>query len=1228
MKKVFTLLCLMVVLVGYGRTVTPEEAAEAASEILGMPRKAVAFRTPKLGTKSDAKPYYVVERPDAGGYVYVSGDDRLPKIIGYVPEGSFVAENIPLQLQAILDRIETSEIEADRPQHPSWKKKLAVETAGEVLWETAQWGQAAPYNAECPIVDGQRAVTGCVATAMAIVMKHNKWPEGYNWDAMPMSGVTEANAGDIPAVMAAAGKAVFMEYGPFESGSEMNWTGHKLQEVFHYSPECQFITSTNFTQEQWHDMLRKNLTDGHPVIYNGIGSGGNHAFIIDGYNDDFYHVNWGWDGGSNGYFALDALNTGTMDFSDAAGMVINIEPDRSGEVYSRAFVDYGYFWATKGYAEYMNLSVENVVKDQPFYLFHEMITLPVAFKGHVGVGLVGADNKIKEVLKKTFFDYSDLDLSLQGNFPAVGPSLAFEQMVVTTDIKPDDRLQLITMESDDADFKLVLGTMEAPSYVGVANNTPRTSDITFNIAEGLHVVFNPYTQAEMTLPEGKSVVKCFNGADVFMTVNSDDNLSDNSTIILTSKGPHLYGDETKIGNDIYYNWRIIGNYEVDVKRIELTEENITIQTAGTLSQLLPTDKAQCISKMTISGKMNALDFWYIRDNCPCLKELDLSDVTVEAVEASDSRFMDTVLPVQPANAIPEWALTQLVNLRDLTLPKSIEAIESNSLMSLNLKGIVIPAGVKSIGLNVFFSNSMLEAVCMLNPEPVVIKDCIFTSTLCPAEGTLYVPEGSVAKYKETPVWQDFKVIEVGSVSSFKESEITVDGLKYSCSAVKATVIGYDENPENVIIPDVVKFGDNQVPVTGIAEAAFRGCTSMKSIKMTDNIILMGDFAFDDCYNLEKVELSKSLSKIAFAAFTNCSSLKECALHSGIKVLGTSSFYGTGFDTFTIPAWVAPENNASPFGNNQYLSAFTVEEGNEYFEAREGVLYRKLNEGVALEILPASFEGTFQFPDDCASTMNSAITSVQGLTEIIFNANQSVIESGAVVGCDNLEHVTLPNSAFISPNAIEYCIALKSVTIPGKQKLSDNVFNNCPAEYVYLTSEENVGHLSQIFDRTDGLTAVTPSLVPNFECDTDTKVLVPGATSSNYKNAVELWKYEFFEDIDAFSIEPTLEDVSISRVLINGTEVASTSTHYDFDASKPLTVEVHFTVHNRQPMVTSYHSEFNAAMPRTKNSGIIALPGSESRKRLYNIMGIPADDSATGVLIETDTTGNSRKIFIR
>ena len=236
---------------------------------------------------------------------------------------------------------------------------------------TTTWDQSPYYNNMCPTNSDGRAVVGCVATAMAQVMKywnsptsgtgsHSYYCSGfgtlsanfgnttYDWSNMPnalsaSSSSTQINA--VATLMYHCGVAVEMEYGVNGSGAYTPeyYTGcpsaeHALKTYFGYSTSLSSYFRDNYNLSTWTSALATELNAGRPVIYSGSDTSGGHCFVCDGYqlNGSSYqfHFNWGWSGYCDGYYAIDALNpsaggTGgnsTYTFNLNQTMIIGIQP--------------------------------------------------------------------------------------------------------------------------------------------------------------------------------------------------------------------------------------------------------------------------------------------------------------------------------------------------------------------------------------------------------------------------------------------------------------------------------------------------------------------------------------------------------------------------------------------------------------------------------------------------------------------------------------------------------------------------------------------------------------------------------------------------------------------------------------------------------------------------------------------------------------------------------------
>ncbi|MDE6791841.1 MAG: C10 family peptidase, partial [Muribaculaceae bacterium] len=1197
------------------------------------------------------QPYYAFNAADDNGFVIISGDDRFSKVLGYSDRGSFDRSKMPPQLKAMLDNFakNTAKPSNFSSTHPSWNATFTTRAEEEVLLETAEWGQDAPFNAETPMFGDEHAPTGCVATAMAIVMKYHNWPDTYNWDAMPMK--IEYDEENPPApnpelarLMKDAGEAVYMAYGPTESGANMNWVGHKMQQVFKYSPDCQFITKQNFSNERWLELLKGNIDSGNPVIYQGTNNNytQNHAFVLDGYNSTGYHVNWGWDGWFNGYYSLDALTPNEVqDYSCNNGMVLHIIPDKTGNIYSTVVMDKGYFYGISDLDAIMNISVENVVKGEPFHLANTTLSFIGNFSGDLGVALVSKDNKIKEVLATNYWRIED-----DPKFHFEGHSQFFTNLKVTVDIEPTDKIQFVTRELNDNEYRLVLGTLEWPSSVSVVNYVPKVATVNLTVDEGLN--FNYYTPQDGTinLPAGShTLTNILQGTPLALRCYVENPEKDKQAVI-SINGPQIYGDtKAATKNDWSCTLMIHGDYDISLLMKELTAKKIELASAGSLKDKLTAEEALSIKDLTVTGKMNALDLWYIRDNCPSIESLDIKDVVIEAVEATDKRFSQFNRNSEnPANTIPEWALTELGNLEVLHLPKGITAISDYALSAMNLYSLNIPEGVKSIGLNALFANPNLKGVGLLNPEPVSIHDCVFTSTLCPDRGVLYVPVGSEASFKEAPVWQDFATIIEGELPAIAKYYVTENGIKYECLLNEATVIGYEGEPKEVIIPEFISKDGQTAKVTSVRERAFEKCP-MEKLVMPNSINLLGNYAFVFCHNLKSVKLSENFTTLFLGAFYGCESLTDINLEH-VKELEPSSLTYTGLEKISLnKAVVCNDWGNSPFGANKNLNEFIVDEENPCFKAIDGILYRKDNSGLALECLPGRKSGTINLPETCVSIFRDAIRDAS-VSNLVINKECDLIKEYATQWCNNLNSITLPPKASILPYAFQALENLETVTFTGNLKNREKIFRSCDKlSNILIEAPGEVVELDGIFDEPkESVNILTSSTSKNFVYSDPCVVFVPGQCADGYKTKAdgnvevrEMWRYNINRKENIFEIVPEMEGLTIDKVTINGKVVNHQADIYPLDGAATQDIKVDFTLFGHQKMTTHYTSEFNETVKDAPVTGVQGVIGSfVSTADVYTIDGLQVLKNASREEISRLANGvyiiregnRSRKVVIK
>ena len=341
-----------------GRSVSPDHAQLTYVERIPSQQGASGFQTAPVNA------FYVF---DFGGqFVMISADTRVLPILAYSTETGFSGDNVPENLGRFLDQY-TQQI-AYAIQHLSdaeceenvnvWNQWLSNEvpmmatTASVNPLVQTSWNQSYPYNTQCPedpSGSGGHVVTGCVATAMAQIIRYWQYPtQGlgshsysgdygvqsvdfsaatYDYSLMPLSlnsSSPAAQINEVAKLMYHCGVSVDMIYGTNGSGASTHNAANALNTYFGYSGVIEKQRSS-YTEENWIALLKGELNSMRPILYSGSGTIG-HAFVCDGYdNSNNFHFNWGWDGYYDGYFTLSSLTPGGNNFSINQAAVVGID---------------------------------------------------------------------------------------------------------------------------------------------------------------------------------------------------------------------------------------------------------------------------------------------------------------------------------------------------------------------------------------------------------------------------------------------------------------------------------------------------------------------------------------------------------------------------------------------------------------------------------------------------------------------------------------------------------------------------------------------------------------------------------------------------------------------------------------------------------------------------------------------------------------------------------------
>ncbi len=274
--------------------------------------------------------YYIFNNEKESGFVIVSGDDAVDALIGYSDTGAIDPQNMPPAMIELLEAV-GQKISLVR-QGKTTVRRASRRAAAITPMLTTSWGQRWPYNRMAPeYEEGQYCAAGCLAVAMAQLLKY--WAPTSETKAIPGYQTEELglvleelpprtfnyalmrdvygmfdwddSAREVAALIRYCGQAAQMDY-DINSGAETS--GSYLADYFGFQQS--YTDKVYYTHMiDWEGLLYEELEAGRPMLYSGKKiNGSGHVFVVDGYQDGYFHINWGWDGSSNGFFDISYAN--------------------------------------------------------------------------------------------------------------------------------------------------------------------------------------------------------------------------------------------------------------------------------------------------------------------------------------------------------------------------------------------------------------------------------------------------------------------------------------------------------------------------------------------------------------------------------------------------------------------------------------------------------------------------------------------------------------------------------------------------------------------------------------------------------------------------------------------------------------------------------------------------------------------------------------------------------
>lgn len=1055
-KSTVLLIALLTSLTMFAGEVTEAEALLKAQQF--MKGKQFKQRSQRRALSTTNNAYYVFNAENKDGFVIVAGDDRMPEILGYSEHGNFDLSKAPDNVKWLFSYYaDVAKALKDAPASANGASRRSANLTELIPLMKTEWNQAGIYQEHCPEIGGNKALTGCVATAMAQVINFFQWPlnsvrepVGYTsnkdnkakpqikLETLPARKFNWFNMSDddIAWLMRYCGQSVLMNYNLDESTSFASSIPGALISVFNFSKGVDLVNRNEFTDEEWEQALYKEIESGRPVIYSGYKNQTGHTFVLHGYKDGKFLINWGWGGDLDGYFALTALTPGSMDFTEDQNAVVGIQPASNNDISYEEKTEIGF----------RELHLEepgqlaSLIKDEERYLISRL-KITGEMDGS-DIDVIREMSEFKFDLGRPLGRLSKLDLSeahiVGGTIYHVydGPYTTDENVLGNSMFDHCSTLTEIILPKTTLEIKSYalsltnLTSIKIPKDVNfIVGSAFASTPIESIQVDEENKTFYSQNNAIYERATGKLIKGC-KASGIPEGVEEIDNtafyLSDLETITLPK------------------SIKVIGGYAFDSN--------------DKLTDLYIPSSVQEIGHHAFFG-------------------CNLLSITVDPENTKyDSR--------DNCNAIIETASNQLIQASEgtLTIPSTVTSIGYAAFARLNLPKIEIPTSVINWE-SLAFSECRTTLIKVSYPEPLVFTCEGSPFGMIKPNARLIVPDGTKELYAKAQYWdiftqEDRRIVEeteylqnrsltinvetAGTLEMLiadkrgivEELKVTgqIDGNDIRCLKEMSGQYG---TLSSIDLSEATIVEGGGATANELSSEAFMTTTTLKHIVLPKNLTAIGDFAFQDS-GIEELVLPKTVTELGrdifyyarnlqalsveegnsvFDSRNNCNAIIETATNtlrvacmntvipSTVKALGDMAFSGKpGLKEVKIPSsvtslgwatfWADTELTKvemssgitnlgeSPFGGCESITSFTIDKANPKYDSRNNC--NAIIE-TASNTLIQGFSTT-KIPEGVKVIAPAAFRSLSTLTEIEIPASVEKIEPEAFLYCNQMTKV--------------------------------------------------------------------------------------------------------------------------------------------------------------------------------------------------------------------------------
>lgn len=889
MRNLFTASVFALLFIGLPANAQKRSLAEAAKVATGffhaevvdamqMKEEEGSRRLQKKVMDNTSDAYYMFRNKEDNRLVVISGDQRMQSILGYT-DNAIEDNMMPDGLAELLTTYKRQYAALSPDCQTECKSNL---NKGERLLKTPDWGQWAPFNLRTPL----SYPTGCAATAMSIVMRYHQWPvmgQGskthiwkdsvmtadfehtrYDWDNMPMSydSYTTAQAEAVSLLMRHAGIAVEMYYAAESSGARQSLVPGALTQYFRYAATTRLVSAADYDAATWEKMMRSEIDADRPVIYTGESTmgRGSHGFVLDGYHDNLFHFNFGWNGSGNGYFAISAFSSTStaFEFANQQQAVIGIKPLREDNCAPLTLECEGKYEGF--YSDLTTLTANTSVS-----IHLSSLTALRQWNGKLRWELCDAEGNVKEA-----FDSKTVSIN-GGNSQPIDFSFA-----PSTTATKGSYLRLMACENGKEEWTFVLNAKGQEVRMDAYERRVPVVEI---ISDMKNATLNDHNQGNVCF-EGKPLLGStytYNIAWKSSTVKNivQQRFCGEAYWQKSDKSVMLTADTLYIKAKAYERSQLVQECQVNVEKPGQLEATL----------LKATPDADAVESLTITGSLDDNDLAYL-STLQTLKKLNLENTTIQQ-GLFGAPFKD------------------FSRLETCELPRSLKQIGSETFKGCALlKTISLPVSLQATGNDILSGCQKMTDIYVRPSSPDCVATDAFRGLPNHQAVCIHVQQGLSDVFRSNAKWSMFSRITDDLPALPKR--FACDGIEYRAiyqgdgNFAEVTIPSGEMYSGAIVIPATVTYQDVEYVVSGFDQtdglSPFVGNPFITSLDLQLHVDTLRRMQFMGCTQLASLSLPSTLRYIEDECFRNCPMLTQISLPASLEALGDNAFCGCQFLT--------------------------------------------------------------------------------------------------------------------------------------------------------------------------------------------------------------------------------------------------------------------------------------------------------------------------------------------